>query len=287
MSDIVLEAGAGVRDEAAGRRRFRLARHSLLLAGRSLTKTRRNPGLLGDAVFVPIVFLLLFVYLFGGAVAGSTREYLQYVFPGVLVMTMLLVGMLSTGLSINTDIKKGVFDRFRSLPIGRSAPLTGIVLGDLIRYVLAAAVLFATGYLLGFRVETDAPSAVAAAALATALGFAMGWINVLIGVLIKEEVVVQTVAFLGIFPLAFGTDMVVPADTLPGWLQAWVGVNPVSDAVEASRGLLTGGPVAGAATMTLLWSAGFLAVFGPLAVYAYRRRADRRAGRARSSTDPR
>ncbi|MFB4305314.1 ABC transporter permease [Actinomadura sp. GTD37] len=266
--------GAGSDSGGAGRprRRYRLARHSLLLAGRSLTKTRRNPGVLSDALFMPILFLLLFVYLFGGAVSGSTHSYLQYVFPGVLVMTMLLAGMLATGLSINTDIKKGVFDRFRSLPIGRSAPLVGIVLGDVIRYVVAAAVLFATGYLMGFRVQTDAASALAAVGLATALGFAMGWINVLIGVLIREEVIVQTVAFLGIFPLAFGTDMVVPADTMPGWLRAWVEVNPVSDAVEAARGLLVGGPVAGPATATLLWSAGFLAVFCPLAVAAYRRR---------------
>ncbi|MCP9968591.1 ABC transporter permease [Actinomadura madurae] len=225
-----------------------------------------------DALFMPIIFLLLFVYLFGGAVSGSTHAYLQYVFPGVLVMTMLLAGMLATGLSINTDIKKGVFDRFRSLPIGRSAPLIGVVLGDMLRYVVAAAVLFATGYLLGFRVQTDAASAVAAAGLATVLGFSLGWLNVLIGVLIREEVIVQTVAFLGIFPLAFGTTMVVPADTLPGWLRAWVEVNPVSHAVDAARGLLLGGPVAHPAAMTLLWSAGFLAVFGPLAVYAYRRR---------------
>jgi oleandomycin transport system permease protein len=272
MTDIVLESGTTARGASAGRRRYRLVRHSLLLAGRSLTKTRRSPGVLSDALFMPIIFLLVFVYLFGGAVSGSTHAYLQYVFPGVLVMTMLLAGMLATGLSINTDIKKGVFDRFRSLPIGRSAPLIGIVLGDVIRYVVAAVVLFATGYLMGFRVETDAVSAVAAAGLATALGFAMGWINVLIGVLIKEEVIVQTVAFLGIFPLAFGTNMVVPTGTMPGWLQAWVKVNPVSDAVDASRGLLLGGPVAHPATATLLWSAGFLVVFGPLAVHAYRRR---------------
>lgn len=268
MTDIAIDRPA----PAAARPRHRLARHSLLLAGRSLTKTRRNPGVLSDALFMPIIFLLLFVYLFGGAVSGSTHAYLQYVFPGVLVMTMLLAGMLATGLSINTDIKKGVFDRFRSLPIGRSAPLVGIVLGDVIRYVVAAVVLFATGYLMGFRVQTDVASALAAVGLATALGFAMGWINVLIGVLIREEVIVQTVAFLGIFPLAFGTNMVVPAGTMPGWLQAWVKVNPVSDAVDAARGLLIGGPVAHPATMTLLWSAGFLAVFGPLAVYAYRRR---------------
>ncbi|TDC55782.1 ABC transporter permease [Actinomadura sp. KC345] len=272
MSGAVLESDVVARAGAVPKRPYRLARHSLLLAGRSLTKTRRNPGMLTDALFMPILFLLLFVYLFGGAVSGSTQDYLQYIFPGVLVMTMLLVGMLSIGLSINTDIKKGVFDRFRSLPIGRSAPLTGIVLGDLIRYVVAAAVLFATGYLMGFRVQTDPLSAVAAALLAAVLGFALGWLNVLLGVLIKEEAIVQTVAFLGIFPLAFGTDMAVPTDTLPGWLQAWVEINPVSEAMDASRGLLLGGPVAQPATVTLLWSAGFFAVFAPLAVHAYRRR---------------
>ncbi|TDD30163.1 ABC transporter permease [Actinomadura sp. KC06] len=273
MTDTVLETGnATVQDDARPKRPYRLARHSLLLAGRSLIKTRRNPGVLTDALFMPILFLLLFVYLFGGAVSGSTHDYLQYVFPGVLVMTLLLAGMLSTGISINVDVKKGVFDRFRSLPIGRSAPLIGLVLGDLIRYAVAAVVLFGTGYLLGFRAQTDLASALAAVGLATALGFSLSWLNVLIGVLIREVTVVQTVAFLGIFPLAFGTNMVVPADTLPGWLQAWVKVNPVSDAVDASRGLLLGGPVAEPATMTLLWSAGFLAVFGPLAGYVYRRR---------------
>jgi oleandomycin transport system permease protein len=249
-----------------------LVRHSLILARRSLLKTRRNPGLLSDAVFVPIIFLLLFVYLFGGAVSGSTHAYLQYVFPGVLVMTLLLTGMLATGLSINTDIKKGVFDRFRSLPIGRSAPLIGSVLGDMIRYVVAAMVLFAVGYLLGFRVQTGVLPALAAVALATALGFALSWINVLVGVLLKEEVIVQSVAFLGIFPLAFGTSMVVPARTLPGWLRVWVHVNPVSHAVDAARGLLVGGPVVGPATETLAWAVAFLAVFAPLATYAYRRR---------------
>ncbi|GAA2133569.1 ABC transporter permease [Actinomadura napierensis] len=257
---------------APARRRLGLVRHSLLLAGRSLTKNRRNPGLLSDALFMPIVFLLLFVYLFGGAVSGSTHAYLQYIFPGVLVMSAILVGMLATGLSINTDIKKGVFDRFRSLPIGRSAPLAGSVLGDLIRYLVAVVVLFATGYLLGFRVETDVPRALGAAGLAVTLGFCMSWINVLIGVLIREEVIVQTVAFLGIFPLAFGTNMVVPTHTLPGWLQAWVKMNPVSHAVDACRGLLLGGPVAHEAMLTLLWSAVFLVVFAPLAVLAYQRR---------------
>ncbi|QFG27227.1 ABC transporter permease [Actinomadura sp. WMMB 499] len=253
-------------------RPFPLVRHSLVLAGRSLIKTRRNPGLLSDALILPIIFLLLFVYLFGGAVAGSTQEYLQFIFPGVLVMTMVLAGMVSVGIAINVDIKKGVFDRFRSLPIGRSAPLLGLVISDIPRYVIAGAVLFATGYLMGFRVETNLLAALAALGLATLLGFALSWITILIGVAIKEETVVTTVGFVAIFPLSFGTSMAVPEDTMPGWLQAWVGVNPVSHAVDACRGLLVGGPVAGDVIATLLWSAGFLAVFAPLAVRVYRRR---------------
>ncbi|MGH3679100.1 MAG: ABC transporter permease [Natronosporangium sp.] len=253
-------------------RRWGLARHSLVLAGRSLTKTRRNPGVLADALFLPTIFLLLFVYLFGGAVAGSTRDYLQYVFPGILVMAMILTGMLATGLHINLDIKKGVFDRFRSLPIARAAPLVGSVLSDTVRYVIGLVALFGLGYLLGFRVETGPLATLAAAGLAITFGFCLSWINVLVGVLVKEEVLVQTVGFLGIFPLAFGTNMVAPTETLPGWLQAWVDVNPVTHAIDATRGLLLGGPVAGPAAATLLWSAGFLAVFAPAAVLVYRRR---------------
>lgn len=249
-----------------------LVRHSFALTGRNLTKVRRNPGIFLDALFMPVMFLLMFVYLFGGAVSGSTGEYLRYLFPGILVMTTVLAGLLSTGLSINRDIKKGVFDRFRSLPIGRSAPLIGSVLSDSARYLVTLVTLFVVGYLMGFRVETGPVETLAACALAVLLGFALSWITVVVGVLIKEEAIVQTVAFLGIFPLAFGTSMVAPTETMPGWLQAWVDLNPVTHAVEAVRGLLLGGPVAEAATATLLWSAGFLVVLVPLSVWAYQRR---------------
>ncbi|WP_205855709.1 ABC transporter permease [Phytoactinopolyspora endophytica] len=252
----------------------RLVRDSLVLAKRSLTKTRRNPGEQVDALFLPIMFLVMFVYLFGGAVSGSRDDYVQYIFPGILVQTTILAGLLATGLHINIDIKKGVFDRFRSLPISRTAPLIGSVLGDMIRYVIAVVSVFAVGYLMGFRVETDLASALAATLLCIALGFSLSWLSVFIGVTVKDENVVTTIAFLGIFPLTFGTDMVAPEETLPGWLQAWADVNPVSHAIDASRGLLLGeGSVAGPVVATLLWSAGFLLVFGFLAMHAYRRRA--------------
>ncbi|NED93930.1 ABC transporter permease [Phytoactinopolyspora alkaliphila] len=261
--------------ETAGRPAdpWRNARHSLILARRSLVKTRRNPGELIDALLLPVVFLLMFVYLFGGAVAGSTSEYLQYVFPGILIMTTVLAGLLATGLNISIDIKKGVFDRFRSLPISRSAPLIGSVLGDAVRYVVAVVTVFAVAYAMGFRVETSLVSAIGASALGITLGFCLSWLTVLIGVAIRQETVVTSVAFLGIFPLTFGTDMVAPKETMPGWLQAWVDVNPMTHAMEASRGLLLGGPVAESVTATLVWSAGFLVVFGVLATHVYRRRA--------------
>jgi oleandomycin transport system permease protein len=263
-----MSAGTPAPHRAAG-----LARHSLLLARRNVVKSTRNPGLLTDALLLPVIFLLLFVYLFGGAVAGSTHGYLEYVFPGILVMTAILVGQTATGLTVVMDVKKGVFDRFRSLPISRTAPLLGSVLGDTPRYLVGMAGLFGLGALLGFRPRTGLVPVLAGIGLAVLLGFALSWLNVLIGVLVRHEALVQSVAFLGIFPLAFGTNMLVPTRTLPGWLQAWVRVNPVGHAIDAVRGLLLGGPVAGPVAVTLLWSAGLLVVLVPLSAYFYRRRA--------------
>ncbi|MET7671354.1 ABC transporter permease [Micromonospora luteifusca] len=254
------------------KRPFGLARHSLVLARRSLLKTLRNLGGMGDATIMPIIFLVMFVYLFGGAVAGSTHDYLQYIFPSILVMTVIIAGMMATGINLNVDIKKGVFDRFRTLPIARLAPMMGSVLGDMIRYFVAIAVLFGFGSLLGFRVETNVLAALAACGLTVLFGFCLSWVYVLVGILIRETSGVQSVILLSMFPLAFGTDMVAPVDTMPGWLQAWVRVNPVTDVMDASRGLLTGGPVADALLRTLIWSAGLLVVFVPAAIWAYRRR---------------
>lgn len=252
-------------------RRWPLARHSLTLARRNLVKTLRNPGELVDAVILPVVFLVVFVYLFGGAVAGSTHAYLQYLFPGILVLTTVLTGQVATGLSIVQDMQKGVFDRFRSMPVPRAAMLWGSVLADAVRYVIALAVLFAVGYALGFRVETGLLPALAACGLAIALGFSLCWLTVLVAVLLRNEIMVSTVGFLLPFPLVFGTGMAAPVETMPGWLQAWADVNPVSRAIEAVQGLLLGGPVAGPVVATLGWSAVFLAVFGSVAVAAYRR----------------
>ncbi|WP_129785122.1 ABC transporter permease [Promicromonospora panici] len=272
MTTLSTQAPAVRRPAVDAPRPWPLLRHSFALAGRSLTKTWRNPGMLLEALFMPAIFLLMFVYLFGGAVSGSSREYLQYVFPGVLVLTTILTGQVSTGVSIVVDMKKGVFDRFRSMPIARSAPLLGSMLGDAVRYPVAVTMLFGLGYLLGFRVETDLASALGAVALTIGFGFSLSWLTVLVAVLLGDENMVSWVAFLVPFPLVFGTSMAAPAETMPGWLQAWAEVNPVSHAIDASRRLLLGGPVAEPVLMTLLWGGAALLVLAPLAAWAYRRR---------------
>jgi oleandomycin transport system permease protein len=251
---------------------LRLVRHSLALARRSLIKTIRTPEQLLDVTLQPVIFVVMFVYLLGGAVSGSQHAYLQFLLPAIMVQTVLFAS-IATGVSLNTDIKKGVFDRFRSLPIARSAPLVGSVLGDMIRFVVSITVLMGFGYAIGFRIGTNPLSMLGAFLVTIAFAFAVTWIFVLVGMLMREPGAVQGTAFLVLFPLTFGTNMMVPTDTMPGWLQAWVKINPVTDVMETARGLMVGGPVSSPLIHSLLWSAGIVLVFAPLAVRAYRRRA--------------
>jgi oleandomycin transport system permease protein len=252
-------------------RPFPLARHSLVLAGRAITKIKRNPEQLIDVTLQPIIFTVLFVYLFGGAIAGSQHDYLQYVLPALMVQNVLFLSV-PIGVNLNTDIEKGVFDRFRSLPIPRSAPLVGAVLGDIVRFVTAIVVLLGFGYAIGFRIGTDPFQTLLACLLVLVFALSLSWIAVLIGMLVSSPGSVQGIGFLLLFPLTFGSSIFVPVDTLPGWLQSWVKVNPITHLVDAVRGLMLGGDVAGPVTQTLLWSIGITAVFAPLAVRAYRRR---------------
>jgi oleandomycin transport system permease protein len=252
-------------------RTFRLVRHSLALARRSLIKTLRTPEQLLDVTLQPVMFVVIFVYLLGGAISGSQTVYLEYLLPAIMVQSVMFASV-ATGFSLNTDVKKGVFDRFRSLPIARSAPLIGSVLGDLARFVVSIVVLLGFGYAIGFRIGTDPLSALGACLLVIFFASAITWIFVLLGVIMREPGAVQGTAFLVLFPLTFGTNMMVPTDTLPGWLQAWVKINPVSDVMDAARALLTGGPVGDTVTKSLLWSVGIIVVFAPLAVRFYRRR---------------
>lgn len=254
-------------------RPFGLARHSLVMARRSLIKTMRTPEQLLDVTLQPIIFIVLFVYLLGGAIAGSRHTYMQFLLPALMVQNVLF-SSAPTGVSLNTDIKTGVFDRFRSLPIGRSAPLIGGVLGDMIRFVVSIVVMIGVGYALGFRATTSLPEVLGACLLVMFMGFCFSWIFVLLGMAVREPGAVQGLGFVIMFPLTFGTNVLVPTNTLPGWLQAWVKVNPVADAMQAARALMVGqGEVFQPVVKTLLWSVAVLVVFAPLAVRAYRRKA--------------
>ncbi len=253
-------------------RPFALVRHSVALAKRSLIKTWRTPEALIDVTLQPVIFLLLFTYIFGGAIGhGSQHEYLQYLLPGLLGQSIAMAGV-ALGQNLNADIEKGVFDRFRSLPIARSAPLVGGVLADLARYVILCAIFLGFGYLIGFRVETNALATVAAIGLALAFALCFCWISVFIGMTARTPGAVQGIMFLIVLPLSFGSNTFVQTGTLPGWLQAFVKVNPISHLVGAVRGLMLGGPVTSDLLWTLLWMAILVVVFVPLALRGYRRR---------------
>lgn len=246
-------------------------RESLTLTWRSLLKMPTNIEDLFSLSLTPIVYLLLFTYVFGGAISGSTHKYLQYALPGVLVMSVVFATM-GTGMMLNADITTGVFDRFRSLPIARWAPLAGAIGGDAVRYVISIGVTLGFGMILGFRVEASPFSAAIGCLLLLVFALAMCWFSALIGVLLKSPQAVQGFGFLLMFPLVFGSNLLVPTATLPGWLQAFVKVNPITYLTQAERALLVGGPAAGAVERSLLWSLGIFVVFAPLAVAAYRRR---------------
>ena len=250
-----------------------LWRQARVLARRSLIKTWRTPEALVDVTLQPIIFLLLFTYVFGGAIAGGSQEaYLQFLLPGLLGQTIAMASV-SLGQNLNSDIAKGVFDRFRSLPIGRSAPLIGAVLADLVRYLILFVVMISVGTLMGFEPTNGWLGVLASLALSMGFALCFGWVSVYIGMIARTPGAVQGIMFLLIFPLAFGSNTYVATETMPGWLQAFVDVNPISHVVSTVRGLMLGGPVASNLLWTLVWMAGLLVVFAPLAVRAYRRRA--------------
>jgi oleandomycin transport system permease protein len=247
-------------------------RQAFTLTWRSVLKIRTNAEDLLGLSLQPIMFMLLFTYVFGGAIEhGSTRDYLQYVVPGILVQTVLFA-TLGTGLMLNQDISSGIFDRFRSLPIARWAPLAGAVLGDVTRYVISVVVTLGFAVILGFRVTTNPLAAFAGCLLVLAFAMAMCWISALIGLAVKTPQGVQVFGFTAIFPIVFASGLLVPIQTMPGWLQAFAKANPMTLLAAACRGLMVGGPVAVNAAESMLWAFGILVVFAPLAVRVYRRK---------------
>jgi oleandomycin transport system permease protein len=253
-------------------KRFKV-RHALVLAKRNVIKMTRTPEQFIDVTLQPIIFLALFTYIFGGALAGgSQHDYLQFLLPGMLGQTIAM-SSVAIGQNMNADIAKGVFDRFRSLPIARAVPLIGAVLADLIRYAIVCVVTLGFGYLIGFRVETDPLKLLAALGLAVCFALSFAWVSVFVGMTVRTAGAVQGIMFLLIFPLSFGSNTFVRPATMPGWLQAFVTVNPLSHLVSAVRGLMLGGPVGSQVAWTLGWCAALLVVFFPLALRGYIRRA--------------
>ena len=254
-------------------RPFAWIEQSLTLAWRNIVRIRQNPEALADVTFQPIIFLVLFLFVFGGAIAqgGNWHDYLPYLLPGLLVQTVVFSTM-GTGVALNDDFAKGVFDRFRALPIARIAPLIGAVLGDAVRYTLSIVILMSTEFALGFRFHNGVGNGLLALVIVLLFALSMCWIWVWLGLSLKTAQGVQGVAFLVMFPLTFGSNVFVPTDTLPGFLRAFVNVNPVKYLVDTMRALMLGGDLQKPLLITLAWMVGLIAVFAPLAIRAYRRR---------------
>lgn len=244
---------------------------SLSFGWRALLKIKHVPEQLFDVTMFPIMFTLLFTYLFGGALAGSTSAYIQFLLPGILVQTVVMITMY-TGVTLNKDIEKGVFDRFRSLPIWRPSPLVGALLGDVVRYTLASVIVLILGLILGFRPQGGLLGVIASIVLLLVFSFCLSWIWTMIAMIVRTEAAVMGMSMFILFPLTFASNIFVDPNTMPGWLRAFVDVNPVSFLVTSLRGLMQGDVDTGQLGVTLVLSAAMLAIFGPITMRLYNRK---------------
>jgi ABC-2 type transport system permease protein len=242
---------------------------SLTFGWRALLKIKHVPEQLVDVTMFPIMFTLMFTYLFGGALAGSTQEYLQFLLPGILVQANVMITM-NTGITLNTDIQKGVFDRFRSLPVWRPSPLVGALLGDLVRYSIGSAIVIMLGLVLGFRPEGGAVGVVLSVALLLVFSFCLSWLWTMLSLILRTPNSVAGVSMMVMFPLTFVSNIFVDPKTMPGWLQAVVEVNPITHLATVVRGLMHGSVPAGEIGWVLVSSVLLVAVFGPITMVLYR-----------------
>jgi ABC-2 type transport system permease protein len=243
---------------------------ALTFGWRGMLKVKHVPEQLLDVTITPVMFVLMFTYLFGGAIAGSTGDYLDYILPGILVMSVLFTTVYS-GVALNTDLTKGVVDRFRSLPIWAPAPLVGSVLGDSVRYLVAGTVIIVLGVVLGYRPDAGVPGVLAALALVIVFAFGLSWVFTTLGLLLRSPNAVMNAGFMGIFPLTFLSNVFVEPETLPSALEAFVNVNPISILADASRGLMEGNAEAGHIAIALGTAGLLTAIFAPLTTRLYRR----------------
>ena len=240
------------------------------LAWRAMLKIKHVPFQLFDVTVTPIMFTLLFTYIFGGALAGTPRQYIQYLLPGVLVQTVVFITVY-TGMGLNGDIQKGLYDRFRSLPMWQPAPLLGALAGDLFRYSMASALILIVGFILGFRPQAGIIGVLLALALVLVFAFALSWLWIIVGMLVRTPESVMTTSFIFLFPLTFASDIFVKLETMPGWLQEVVGRNPVTRLANASRELMHGQPAVEDVGWVLLASAIIVLIASPIAIKMYRK----------------
>jgi ABC-2 type transport system permease protein len=243
---------------------------TLTFGWRGMLKVKHVPEQLIDVTITPVMFTLLFTYLFGGAIAGSTSAYRDFILPGVLVVAVLFTTVYS-GIAINTDVTKGVVDRFRSLPIWPSAPLLGALIGDMVRYLVAATVIIILGLILGFRPDNGVPGVLASVALVVLFSFGLSWVFTSLGLVMRSPQATMNAGFMSIFPLTFLSNVYVEPDTLPSGLEAFVNANPISHLTSACRGLMDGSVDAENLIVVLGTTALLTAVFLPLTTYLYRR----------------
>ncbi|WP_171162144.1 ABC transporter permease [Streptomyces sp. I05A-00742] len=246
-------------------------RHIGALARRNMLQLKQDPESMFDVLLMPIIFTLMFVYVFGGALAGGQQAYVNHLVPGLMAMTGLNIAM-AVGSGVNEDFRKGVMDRFRTMPIARSSVLIAKVVTEIGRLLIAVAVQLGIGFALGLEIKTSVLHLLAAVVLSVVFGAALMWIFILIGLTMKTAQAVQGVGMLVLMPLQFASSIFVKPDTMPGWLKTFTDYNPLANLADASRNLCTGGPVAESVWMTLAWAVGITAVTAPLAVSRFRRK---------------
>ncbi|MEV0317356.1 ABC transporter permease [Streptomyces sp. NPDC050658] len=244
---------------------------SLTFGWRAMLKIKHVPEQLFDVTAFPIMMVLMYTYLFGGALAGSPREYIQYLLPGILVMSVVMITMY-TGVSVNTDIEKGVFDRFRTLPIWRPSVMVGYLLGDALRYAIASVVMLTVGIILGFRPDGGVLGVLGGVLLLLVFSFAFSWVWTMFGLVLRTEKSVMGVSMMVIFPLTFLSDIFVKPETMPGWLQAFVNNQPITHLASAVRDLMAGTSPGSSLVWTLVWIVLLVAVFGPVTMRLYNRK---------------
>jgi ABC-2 type transport system permease protein/oleandomycin transport system permease protein len=258
---------------APGPGRVKLAvEDALAIAGRNLRAMTRVPEVIVFSTIQPVIFVLMFRYVFGGAIRIPGVDYVNYLMPGIFVQTVVFGGM-NTVAGLSEDLSKGLIERFRSLPMARSAVLAGRTLADLVRNVGVVSLMVIVGYLVGFRVQTNVVSFLAAMGLLLFFAFALCWAFALLALSAGNAEAAQAASFPPLALLVFASSAFVPVTSMPGWLQAWAKVQPVSVTVDAVRALVLGGATTKPVLQSIAWSVGIIAVFGPLAVARYRRAA--------------